>query len=265
MAKPKMVDPSDFEKPVEQVVTTKNDNFFLIENLPSRGLFYPEGTKIFGRPLTVREIKKITGMNESNYNIIIRDILSSAIKGVNVDDIMASDKLYLIFWLRANTYKSANFVTPYTCERCGKETEFSFDVDHFEIKDINEEAVLEFTLEHSEDEIVLSYLTVGKEDSVFSFKESLKGSIVKFDEDTIALASMISSINGKSMTMRSKCDYVMGLNPEDYAQLDSYVSQLDFGIIPIIKAVCGHVECRGVNAIPVSFQPEIFIPRYKLR
>jgi hypothetical protein len=112
----------------QEVVVPKKEepkeNVFFIEDLPSKYKLYPEGTKLYGRPLNVREVKKLSALNEHNFDIIIKEVLSTAITGYPISDILSGDKLYLIFWLRANTYKDARFVTPFICDECGKQSEY---------------------------------------------------------------------------------------------------------------------------------------------
>ena len=105
--RPRMVDVDeviDVPKVVEQKL---EDNFFPIDDLPSRYKLYPEGTKIFGRTLKVSEVKKLTTMNENNFNVILKDILTATLRGIDIEDICVADKVYIIFWLRANTFKNS--------------------------------------------------------------------------------------------------------------------------------------------------------------
>lgn len=269
MTKPRMIDvdeeivPKVPEKKVEEMLT---DNFLEIKDLPSRFKLYPEGTRIFGRPMKLSEVKKLTFMNEDNYNDLMRYVLSSCIKGIDIDDIYIADKLYLIFWLRANTYKDANFITSYICEHCGKKTEYKFDVGNFEInyldddfelkalKLLNRDTVIEFDLPRIRDE-----------ENIRKFQDVLKNGVVKYDDDTITMAGMIKSIDGQSVSIRKACEFISSLEnePENYAYITSYVLSLDFGIVPVINATCHHVDCKKVNQIPISFRPDFFIPKYK--
>ena len=88
MTRPRMIDVDEtIEAPIEKPIQKLEGNFYEITDLPSRFLLYPEGTKIFGRPMKVSEIKKLTTMNEINYNSIIKSVLENCIKGIDIDDI----------------------------------------------------------------------------------------------------------------------------------------------------------------------------------
>ncbi len=75
-------------------------NFYRIDGLPSLGKLYPEETVIEGRPLRVLEVKKLTTLSEENANYVINDVIRNCIMGINLDDLLVADKLYIVFWLR---------------------------------------------------------------------------------------------------------------------------------------------------------------------
>lgn len=241
-----------------------NKNFHEINGLPSRGLLYPEGTKILGRPFTVREVKKLATMTESNYHSVIKDVLTGCIRGVNIDDIAVSDKIYIIFWLRANTYKDSNFTTPYICEHCHRETEYSFDVGAFDFTYLSDDfkaSDLTITLLNGA-VLALKYLTIADENRINIFKASLRNGLSQYDDLDIAIASMIESINGNKPSMKAACEYLNSIDPQSWAQLNTYVSKIDFGVQPIIDAECKHPDCRGVSQVKVTFRSDFFIPTY---
>ncbi len=269
MAKPRMIDidedisPKVPEKKVEEML---GDNFIEIKDLPSRFKLYPEGTRIFGRPMKLSEVKKLTFMNEDNYNDLLRFILSSCIKGIDIDEIYVADKLYLIFWLRANTYKNANFITSYICEHCGKKTDYKFDVGNFEITYLEDDFEMKpLTLLNRDTVITFDLPKIKDEDNVKKFQEVLGNGVVQYDDDTITMAGMIKTIDGQPVSIRKACEFISSLenDPQNYAYITSYVLTFDFGIVPLINATCNHRECKKVNQIPISFRPDFFIPKYK--
>ena len=96
--------------------------FFPIVDLPSRYKLYPKGTKIFGRPLRVLEVKQLSQMGEDNSGTVINSVLKSATVGFNVNELLVSDKVYILFWLRANTYRDSGYRVDFECLKCGKES-----------------------------------------------------------------------------------------------------------------------------------------------
>lgn len=259
----RMID-ADEEQPIAPVqVATPKENRFFIEELPSQYKLYPEGTKLYGRPLTVREVKKLSSMNEHNFNIILKEVLSGAISGYPIDDILSGDKLYLIFWLRANTYKNARFLTPYVCDHCRKQDEYKFDVGSFDINFLEDVNELELKLLNKNAAIVFKFNTIKDEDRVEKFMSSGNLSVAKYDDEIVSMAAMIKTINGKDAKLKDACDYIMTLDAEDYAYLRSYVLTIDFGINTTIETKCKH--CGGENSVQITFRPEFFTPSYTFR
>jgi hypothetical protein len=77
---------------------SNSPNYWAINGLPSNYLLYPKGTQILGRPLKVLEVKKLSSINEENADFIINDILKRTIKGINIDNLLVADKLFIILW-----------------------------------------------------------------------------------------------------------------------------------------------------------------------
>lgn len=263
MAKIKMVDPDEIvvvEKKVEI-----DDRFVEIVDLPSRFRLYSSGTKLYGRPLKVSEIKKLATMDERNANVILKDILSATIRGIDVNDICTADKIYLIFWLRAYTYTNDSFSATYHCsnQKCKSKNSYKFDVTSFEVEYLPEDyEASEFSLIKKDKKIVLDFPRIRDEDRIKAFQESLKNAVATYDEETLVIASLIKSIDGVKVNMRQACEFIASLEdfPEDYAYLYSKSLEMDFGITPELKHTCP--KCGEVNSIPVSFQPSFFIPKF---
>lgn len=267
MRKVKMVDmEQDAPLSIEDSIFTKNemDNFHEITGLPSKGLLYPNGTKILGRPLTVKEVKRLATMNEFNYHQVIKDIIVNCTRGIKVEHILVPDKIYIIFWLRANTYKDAHFTTPYVCDHCGKESEYSFDVGDLEFEYLSDnfkDTDLTLTLVNGQI-ITFKYLTIQDEEKITIFKNGMKNGITQYDDLDIAIAAMIKTINGQSPSLKSSCEFLNDIEPASWAQINTFVTKLDFGVKPVIDATCKHFDCREVSQVRVTFRPEFFIPNY---
>lgn len=240
----------------------QNSNYWEITNLPSRYKLYPEGTKIMGRPLKTLELKKLSSMNDSNANFIINDILKKTIKGINIDDIYIADKLFLILWLRANSFRDSSFRVDFHCDKCETDSDFHFDVDNIEIKYLSDsynpdkQIVLK-----SGHRIKLDFLTIGDENKVERFKENNKGSLMEFDSEMLTIASMISEVDGQRLGMFEKYMFVVNLDPQDFTMIVSYVDTFGMGIQPYMNVKCA--KCGGISQLAVTFRPEFFFPSYK--
>lgn len=239
-------------------------NFFEIKGLPSKGKLYPAGTTISGRPFTVREVKRLATMNETNYHAIIKEVLTSCVRGIDISKLLVSDKIYIIFWLRANTYKDAHFTTPYVCEHCGRENEFFFDVADFDftyLSDEFKESDLSITLLNGHT-LELKYLSIADEDRINQFKIQLKSGLSQYDDVDIAVSSMIKTINGQPVTLKAGCEYLGNIDPMSWAQLNTFIETIDFGVNPEIGAKCKYFDCGEVSNVRITFRSDFFIPKY---
>jgi len=250
--------------PLEQPKKDPLENMYFIDGLPSKYKLYPEGTKIYGRPLTVREIKKLSSINQHNVSIVIKEVLMSAIKGIDINEILTNDKLYIIFWLRANTIKNSNFVSPYVCEHCRKRDEYKFDLEQFDINYLPDDfdSAMTVKLLNKKTVLELGFSRIKDEERIERFQENNKESLMRFDDETITIASMIKTINSKVPKLKEACEYIMDLSVEDYAYLRSYIIDIDFGIDNELEVVCK--SCGGRNTVQITFRPDFFLPTYKL-
>lgn len=247
VTKPQMA-PEDFAK------------LLYIDNIPSKYLRYPEGTKLYGRPLDIKELKKLANITTMNVTTIIDDILRSTIKGVAFENILINDKLYLILWLRANTYPESGYSVPFVCPECNEEVTFDFKVDNIEINYIREDMIFEEPVElPNHDFIVFKYPTIKDEQRITNFRESVKKSYTKYDDDILSLTMSINTINGKSLPLMDVYNYIS--NVKIFSQIKGYINDFDFGISEWLNVKCN--KCGGTAHAGISFRPDFIIPAYR--
>jgi DNA-directed RNA polymerase subunit M/transcription elongation factor TFIIS len=236
------------------------DNTWAITDLPSKFKLYSEGTKLVGRPLKVLEVKKLATMDENNVNQIINDIVRKTIKGIDIQNLLIADKLYLVFWLRANTYRDSGYQVSFKCGKCGENSTYNFSLNSIKIRyiddDYNPEGVI--TLPVSKDNIVTKFLRVKDEEAVDEFKSSDK--ILDINDDVVSVAASIEKINDKTYSLHDRYMYLVNAQPADYAFLESAISKNDVGINPIMNVKCN--KCKGVSPVGVTFRSDFFIPDY---
>jgi hypothetical protein len=260
----KMVDIEETTAKVQEVIPEKTvvskDNYYVIKGLPSGGKFYPQGTEIMGRPLKVLEVKQLSAINEDNADNIINSILRKSVKGLPIDDILIADKLFIMFWLRTNTYRESNYILNYKCGTCKEEVSYEFLLENLGIKNVPDTFSIErltFKLKGNQDEIKFGFPTIKQERVADEFKNNASY-INNIDTDIVGLCVLIKSINGESKSMLEKYNYIISLDPSDYAYLISYINKWSFGIDPIVNATCKN--CGGVSLMGVSFQGDFWIP-----
>jgi hypothetical protein len=264
----KMMDPDDGDenknKKIEEVVAPIS-NYLPILDLPSKFRLYPEGTKILAKPLKVPDIKLLASMNENNYDFVMNDVIRRSIKGINFDDLLIDDKHFIIFWLRANTYKNSGYEVDFKCmnNKCLKNAKYKFDVDVLDVAYLRDDYVKgeQKELPTSKDKISIKFKTILDENKIQNLINVGKTSISKYDDELIDLAGSIDKINGEDFSLIQKYEYVVEMNPEDFSYLVSYVNAFKFGVKDTIRAKCNH--CKEESPIGVTFRKEFFLPEYK--
>lgn len=265
MAKFEDVDEKVQEVPkvIKNTVEENKSNYFEIKGFPSKMKFYPEGTKILGKPLTVLQVKALSSINEVNADGVINSVLKKSIIGIDIDDLLTVDKLFIIFWLRANTYRDSSYTIKYTCESCGKETDYQFTLDKLDVKEIKDtftEDLLKVKLLKSDYELEVAFPRVRDERLTDEFKRNYGNVIKDLDMDIVGLATLIKKINGSVKNMLEKYNFIISMDVEDYSYLLSYIENISFGVSPLINTECQN--CGVVGKQLISFSAGFFLPTY---
>ncbi len=252
-----------YDSPMQAMDAIDSANYMEIVGLPSKGSLYPKNTKLVGRALKVIEVKKLSALTEENADYIINDIISRTIKGINVDDILVSDKLYLIFWLRANTYRDSGYTVGFHCDKCETDSSYHFELDNLEVNFLREDynPNNEITLQNG-DRVLLKQLRVKDEKIVDRFKEMNSESIRDIDDELLTVSQMIQTVNGSEVGLLTKYNYILDLAPGDFSYISSYMDKFSMGVKPYVNAVCK--KCGGTAPCAVSFRADFFFPKYQI-
>lgn len=235
----------------------ENDNFWIVNDIVTKYKMYPEGTEIYARPLKVIEVKKLASLNETNADFILNDILKKATRGLSVEDMYVADKIYLMLFLRANTFKDSSYVVKYMCPKCEKETSYHFGLDMLNINylpddyDPNAECVL-----LNKDKITTRFLRVKDDIEAGRFRENSAN--LDIDEELLTMAGMINTINGETVPLHQKYLYLVDLDAESFIDIKSYMEQYSIGVDPIMNVVCSN--CGGTSPMGITFHPSFFVP-----
>jgi len=245
------------QEPMKQEDYSK---LLFIDNLPSKYLRYPEGTKIYGKPLDIKQLKKLSTMTTANATSTIDDVLRGSIKGIDYDSILISDKLYLVLWLRANTYPESGYSVPFFCTACNTMQTYDFKVENIDINYIREDMPFEEPVELTTgDFITFKYPTIKDDRRIEKFKESVRKSFEKYDSDTLSLCTAINEINGKQLSLMDVYAFIS--NTKIYSQIKGYINEFDFGISDTLNVKCN--ACGGTAQVGLTFREDFFIPAYR--
>lgn len=130
----------------ESTVSGANDNFWKnlpLENLPSRGLFYPEGAELTFRSASASEIRQWSTIDESDIldiddklNFIIEKCTRFKVRGgeswLTWRDILEIDRLFIVFLIHEITFPEGQnelFVKlECAAQTCAEEDRYTDDV-----------------------------------------------------------------------------------------------------------------------------------------
>lgn len=260
----------DVVKPVEKKAekVSKSDNYFEITGLPSKMRFYPEGTVIEGRPMKVLEAKLLSSLSEDNFDKIVNEVLTRTIRGINVQDLIVADKYFIVFWLRANTYKDSSYTMKFDCPHCNKkdknapESEYNFGLDCLNVNHLKAEFDFktELSLPQEKTKLLFRLPTITDETKLADFKKNIANSMMDIDDEILQVANVIASIDGESQSLLSKYNFLTELFPGDYAYIESYIESFDIGISESMDVKCN--KCGGTSPVGITFQKEFFLPKF---
>jgi len=241
--------------PPTPVQSQANGNWFPVKGLPS-GI-----TGVYGRPLTYREIKKISYANDSTIDEALLSVAQSAIKFPDgkTPDIYDADLRYIFLWLRANTMLDPRFDMLFTCTNpeCGKDT--SFKLEPSDIESVNLAEGL--TPMGEVLDIGGKKITVALPSALRAI-EATKITKLYAEEESIELDAYIASfvtVNGlEKNDPLSVFEWIDSLEPLEVVKIHEAVKKYDCGLVDVVVKRCQH--CGKDSKVELDMQSVFFFP-----
>lgn len=238
-------------------VPTIPPGFQPVDTLPSKYKCYPKGTRLYARPLKVLELKQLATMSEETADEVINSVLARSTIGLDVGDLVVADKIFLIMWQRANTYKGDEFSISYVCPDCGKEDKYKFDVVQTSVSDVVDDYDYDKEYEVDGHKICLDQARVK---SVSLVKEYLTNN-PDADKDILAsIAFRVRKVDGHEVGLAEAYEFCVNLSPAGFVKLNGLCTQTEMLIDPVVHVKCNN--CAKEVPVRVSFRPDFFIPAY---
>ena len=246
-----------------------------IVELPSKGVFYPEGHPLHGvetveiKHMTAKEEDILTSKALLKKGLAIDRLLNSVIvdKRIEVDDLLIGDKNAILVATRITGY-GEDYETNVTCPTCGNTEKHSFDLgdlgtisgdDIPEGVTLSEEGTFTITLPAFELSVGLKLLTGREENYLMKLAESKQKKSLPESHVTDQLKMIICSVQGNSSP--SVVEHLVECLPASdsrYIQstYDKVVPNIDLRV-PYECSACGYgVEDMGVPLTAAFFWPE---------
>tara|TARA_S200002703_G_scaffold146514_1_gene141605 strand:- start:336 stop:1091 length:756 start_codon:yes stop_codon:yes gene_type:complete len=221
----------------------KEDNL-TITDLPSRGKFYEGFQGVEVKPLTYTDEQKILNVKDSNADIVSK-LLEKSTQGVNVDDLLSMDKMYLLMKVREVSY-GEDYQFNITCPACTSEIKTSLVLsEHLNMTRIPDDL---------EDPRKVKLPVLGV-DAEVRFPRSREEAFLKDSDDIYRnIYRFVVSINDNSdPVFISKA--LKRMHIRDIKKIVSEITKGEYGVNPrfIFQCPdCGHEETMAVP-MDVSF------------
>ena len=174
-------------------------------DLPSKGFAgYPETISI--RPFNFEDEKLLRSIqNVSKGDVVINNLISRCVQGVDSQDLTIFDKTYVLFKLREISYGN-EYIIQGQCGACGEENELSVNLSDIPIKYATEGLVRDITLPDSQ--VVAKIRPVLSKDEVLFKKASdIMDNLWKFvvsingHTERMIIQKFITQTTGKDVTV----------------------------------------------------------------
>lgn len=234
-------------------------------NLPSRGLIYRKIPKKFSiRPLTVNELKMLYGA--SNTMHVLDNIIQSVVdvEDFPVEELLAGDRMYLAYMIRAVTFGPEYTVKPY-CSVCKDVKTIEFDltkdieIDYLPDDFKNPRSI--GNLPVCGDEIEIKLLTGKDFERILNRSKEIRNKFPDYQGDPmypVTLATQISSINGERLTSRDKEEYVLDLHAKDDIYITQKIKEVQCGPKMPIELECP--DCGATLYARIELSEDFFRP-----
>lgn len=221
-------------------------NLWKITDLPSKFLFY-KPKFFYGRPLTVIDIKYLTTINNENYDEICNELLNRCINfnGLKITDLNPNDYLYLLFWLKANSFVKSGFNLKTNCPYCNTEITKEYTLDDLNVKYIKPE-------------YYSKKYNFMKSSYIFTIKIPTISKIINnlaLDQEILKIASYIDTINNYTVNQLQAYEAINNMDPLDFSKFNSLYKQFEFGI-DSINITCP--KCHKIFNCLLNFDKSIF-------
>jgi len=205
-----------------------------LKELPSKGVFYNKYATIKIKTLTLKDIKYLATINKDNATFIIDEILESSLilKNLEFGNICLPDRMYMVFWLRVNSYiNSGGYnLTLKKCD-CGEEEKKDIALTDFDLVYFNINKERKFVLPNSGYTMEFCVPTIKYKDDIYNTWGDIK------DKEILDMM-LWCNFKNEEETISNKYDLLNELDAMDYIYIKSYLDDFMFGFSNKLDVYC---------------------------
>jgi hypothetical protein len=242
------------------------------ENFPSKGLFYPAGTRFFIRAAEVREVRHFSTINEQDPFSIdeaLNEILKSCLmirqpnRQMSFKDLREEDRIHLILAVRDLTFpKGENqLIIKTPCKECNHENEVKITNESFEHNEVdpkmekyyNEETRRFEVQTKSNGTIIMTPPSIGVMMEVTKYIQKRQQEGKKIDQSFIkVLPYMVQDWRGFNEAAINNLEIeAMSWSTTKYQTLYSLTDMCRIGVKEKFNTICE--KCHSEVVTPISF------------
>lgn len=229
------------EDALNALFSDSSEDTVTITELPSKGKFYPGFQGVEVKPLTFLDEQKILNAKDTKTDIVSK-LLEKSVEGVNVDELLSMDKMYLLMKVREVSYGDS-YDFNITCPACSSEIKTSLSLsDHLNMTQVPDD------LEDPR-EIELPRLKVKAE---VRFPRSREEVFLSDSEEVYKnMYRFVVSINGNNdPVFISKA--LKRMHIQDIKKIISEINKGEYGINPRFIFECPECSHTETMAVPLD-------------
>lgn len=233
--------------------------YYLVNDLPSKFAFYPQGTQIYVRKFTTHECKLLADHlheEKDGFDAILNSVLSSCVKGLNIEDLIIKDRYFITFFILTITYPASKFYVPWQCVHCGESNKYSLDMEDIE--------TIDFDTTNEIDDIVADEATFSYYPTTVRRKNLIELLVAQYGKETLDVLYLhilknISKLNGIDDPLEIY-NALAELPPADTMIITATIDDYEFGAIPEVDVQCEH--CKEAGRMAIRFHGAFFMPKF---
>jgi hypothetical protein len=212
-----------------------------VTDLPSRGKFYPGFQGVEVTPLTFIDEQKILSIRDPNADIVSK-LLEKSVQGVNIDELLSMDKMFLLMKVREISY-GENYEFSITCPSCQSDIKTSLVLsEHLNMNEVPDDLT-------DPREVELPKLKVKAE---VRFPRSKEEIFLKDSESVYKnLYRFVESINGNADPVFI-AKALKRMHLQDIKTLIAEVNKGEYGIDPRFIFQCPSCKHEETMAVPMD-------------
>lgn len=213
--------------------------------VPSKGRFYPS-SKLKIRPMTFQDEKAMVSARKDKVDAL-NVLISRCVDGINVQDLLLIDKLYLILKIREVSYGD-DYSAHVNCTICGYDNKLNFKLSDLPISELEDSVV----------DPIKVYLPVTKVTLEMKIpRVSDEQYLVNDDQAFDNLWRFVKTLNGSDdPVLISKFIKDPRLPLKDLHTIINSISLSDYGVQTKVKFDCD--SCNQPNVITLPLGADFF-------